>query len=146
MEIIAGLITATAVVGLEHATRQGRLLPFYSTVLIVIALTYVLFAVMAGAPRTIVIESTIAAAFFAVAVTAARGKNLRKAVLLLAVGLAAHGVYDLIHHAIVSSPVVPAWWPVFCGVVDIALGGWVLVFLRRDAPMTHEAREPFRFP
>ena len=35
MTILAGLITAGAVVGLGYATRQGRSLPFYSTVLIV---------------------------------------------------------------------------------------------------------------
>ena len=35
MDILAGLITAAAVVGLGYATRQGRSLPFYSTVLIV---------------------------------------------------------------------------------------------------------------
>lgn len=131
MEIIAGAIASIAIIGLGYATRQGRSLAFYSSVLIVIALGYVLFAAMAGAPRTIIIESGVAGVFIAVAVAAARWGTVRTAGWLMAAGLAAHGGYDLVHSAIVSNPVVPAWWPLFCGVVDILLGGWVLMLLRR---------------
>jgi hypothetical protein len=140
MEIVAGLIAAAAVVGLGYATRQGRSLRFYSTVLIVIALGYVLFAAMAGTARTIVIESAIAAVFIAVAVAGARSSNLWDAGLLMAAGLAAHGGYDLVHSAVVTNPVVPAWWPLFCGVVDLVLGGWVLVLMGRDAPTTQRVK------
>ena len=125
MELIAGSITAAAVVGLGRATRQARSLPFYGNVLIVIALAYVLFAVMAEAPRTIAIESTVASAFVAVAIAAVRG-NSRAAGVLLAVGLGAHGVYDLVHPALVPNSAVPSWWPLFCGVVDVLLAGWVV--------------------
>jgi hypothetical protein len=132
MEIIAGLITALAIVGLGYATRQGRSLSFYSSVLIVIALAYVLFAVMDGTARTIIVEGAIAAVFVAVAVAGTRSSTLYTSALLMAGGLAAHGVYDLVHSAVVSNPEVPTWWPLFCGVVDIVLGGWVLVLLNRD--------------
>ena len=127
MELIAGLGTAGAVVGLGYATHQGRSLPFYSTVMIVIALAYVLFAVMGEGLRTILIETAVAAGFVAVAVVAAREMNRRGAAGLVAAGLVAHGGYDLVHHAVVANPVVPAWWPLYCGVVDVSLGGWVLV-------------------
>lgn len=63
MEIIAGLIAAATVIGLGVATRQDRSLAFYGTVLVIIALAYVLFAVMAERPCTIVIESAIAVGF-----------------------------------------------------------------------------------
>jgi hypothetical protein len=150
MEIIAGLITALAIVGLGYATRQGRSLSFYGTVLIVIALAYVLFAVMAGAARTIIVESAVAVVFIAVAVAGARWASVRPAGLLTALGLAAHGGYDLVHSAVVSNPVVPSWWPLFCGVVDIVLGGWVAFLLNRDTlkvqpatgPVPASAREP----
>jgi hypothetical protein len=132
MEIIAGLITALAIVGLGYATRQGRSLSFYSSVLIVIALAYVLFAVMDGTARTIIVEGAIAAVFVAVAMAGTRSSTLYTSALLMAGGLAAHGVYDLVHSAVVSNPEVPTWWPLFCGVVDIVLGGWVLVLLNRD--------------
>lgn len=64
---------------------------------------------------------------------ATRWRNVRTAGWLLAAGLAAHGVYDLAHSAVVSNPVVPIWWPLFCGVVDILLGGWMIVLLRRSS-------------
>jgi hypothetical protein len=135
MEIIAGLSATIAIIGLGYATRQGRSLAFYGSVLIVIALVYVLFAVMAGAPRTIVIESAIAVVFIAVAMIATRWGTVRTAGWLLAAGLAAHGVYDLAHSAVVSNPVVPPWWPLFCGVVDLLLGAWILVGLKRGLLM-----------
>ena len=127
MEIIAGFGTAAAVVGLGYAIHQGRSLPFYSTVMIVIALAYVLFAVMGEGPRPLIMESAVAAGFVAVAVAAARGTNRRVAAGLVAAGLVAHGGYDLVHPVVVTNPVVPVWWPLYCGVVDVSLGGWVLV-------------------
>ncbi len=136
MEIIAGLLTALSIIGLGYATRQERSAAFYGTVLIVIALVYVLFAAMAGVPQVIVVESAVAAVFVAGAVGAVRGRTRRRAGILMAVGLAAHGGYDLMHSVVVSNPVVPGWWPGFCGVVDLALGGWVLVLTYRDALST----------
>ena len=133
MEILAGLIATIAIIGLGYATRQARSLAFFSNVLIVIAMAYVLFAVMNGTTHTIIVESAIAAGFIAVAVAGARSSTLNAAALLMAGGLAVHGVYDLAHSAVVSNPVVPGWWPLFCGVVDILLGGWVIVLLNRDA-------------
>jgi hypothetical protein len=132
MEFLAGLIATLAIVGLGYATRQARSLSFYSTVLIVIALGYVLFAAMAGTPRTILVESAIAAVFVGVAVGGVRSSSLRVAAFLLASGLAAHGAYDLVHPSVVSNPVVPDWWPLFCGVVDLLMAGWVLFVLGRD--------------
>lgn len=133
MEIIAGLIATLTIVALGYATRQGRALSFYGTVLIVIALVYVLFAVMNGTPRTIIVESAIAAVFIAVAVAGTRFTSRHAAGLLMAGGLAAHGGYDLVHTAIVSNPAVPSWWPLFCAVVDIVLGGWVAALLHRNS-------------
>jgi len=126
MEITAGVITAAGILGLRYATRRGRSLSFYSDVLILVTLPYVLCAVMADAPRAIIVESAIASGVIAVAVVGARWANLRAAGLLVAVGLAAHGVYDLMHSAVVPNPVVPTWWPLFCGVVDVLLAGWVV--------------------
>jgi hypothetical protein len=132
IEIAAGFLATIGIVGLGYATRQGEWLPFYSTVLIVIALAYVLFAAMAGVPRTIVAESTVAAVFIAGAVMGARWSNGRAAGLLIAAGLAVHGAYDLVHDALVENPVVPEWWPVFCAVVDLLLAGWVAALAARN--------------
>ena len=144
MEIVAGLIATIAIIGLGYATRQGRSLAFYGSLLIVIALGYVLFAAMAGVPRTIGIESAIAAVFIGIAVAATRWENVRTAGVLMATGLAAHGVYDLVHAAVVANPVVPAWWPLFCGIVDLLLGTWLIVLLGRGLLATPPAEEALR--
>lgn len=130
MDVFAGLLAALSIVLLGKATRQADTIPFYCTVLTVIALVYVLFAVMTGTTSTIVAESAIAAVFVALSIGAARWDPPRAAALLIAAGLVAHGVYDLVHDAVVANTAVPDWWPTFCGVVDVVLGGWILT--RRD--------------
>ena len=133
MDILAGLIAAVVIVGFGILTRQARSMSFYSTVLGVIALVYVLFAVLTGAATVIGVESGMAAVFVAVAVAAARKRSDRRAGRLLAGALVLHGVFDLGHDALIYNPAVPSWWPVFCAVVDIALGVW-LIGLVRYAP------------
>ena len=77
MVILAGLLFGLAIIGLGYLTRQGRAIPFYSTVLVVIALVYVLFAVMAGAREILLVESAIAAGFVTLAVAGARWPRRR---------------------------------------------------------------------
>lgn len=42
-----------------------------------------------------------------------------------------HGVYDLVHSQLFTNPGVLAWYPVFCFVVDIVVGLYVLWLSRR---------------
>ena len=42
--------------------------------------------------------------------------------LVVGIGIVAHGLFDLIHHAIIQNPGVPSWWPGFCMSVDVLLG------------------------
>jgi hypothetical protein len=130
MTVLAGLVTAALILGLASAMRQGRSIPFYGTVLIVIALAYVLFAAMHGGTRLVALEGGVAAGFIGLAVAGTRWLEPQTAGFLLAGGLIAHGGFDLVHDALLPNPVVPAWWPVYCAVVDIALGGWVAVLAR----------------
>ena len=130
MDILAGLVAAAVIIGFGVLTRQARSMPFYSTVLGVIALVYVLFAAMAEGATVILAESGMAAVFVEVAVAAARERSDRRAGWLLAVALVLHGVFDLGHDALICNPAVPSWWPVFCAVVDIALGAWLIGLVR----------------
>jgi hypothetical protein len=133
MAIFAGAATAAAIVVLGFATRQGAVLSFYSTVLVVIALVYVLFAAMNGTPAVVGIESGIAAGFIAVAIAGARWASPTAAGLLLAGGLGLHGLFDLVHGLVVDNPVVPSWWPAYCAVVDLGVGTWLAVLASRGS-------------
>lgn len=132
MDVLAGLLFGCAIIGLGYLTRQGRAIPFYSTVLIVIALGYILFAVMAGALNVLLIESAIAAGFIALAVAGARWPHRRWAGGLIAAGLVLHGGFDLVHDALIRNPVVPPWWPIFCAVVDVVVGLWLMGLVLRS--------------
>src|SRR5688572_15799825 len=89
---------------LARVVRFDRDRAVYPTYMIVIAFYYVLFAVVSGVHRTIVVESIIAILFVATAVLGFRGS-----LWLVVAALAGHGVLDMVHNRLVSNPGVPAW-------------------------------------
>ncbi len=108
-----GLVTCA----FARAVGFDRDRAFYPTVLIVVASYYVLFAVMGGSTRALVLELGLMSAFVAMAVV-----GFRRSLWLVAAGLAAHGAMDFFVHArIVENPGMPRWWPAFCGSFDIAV-------------------------
>jgi hypothetical protein len=123
---MVGLVLALAV-GL-FATRVGldRDRAFYPTVMIVIAALYSLFAVMGSSTHALVLESLAGAVFVAAAVL-----GFRSSLWIVAVALAAHGVFDMVHARIIPNPGVPGWWPQFCGAYDVAAGAYLAWMLKR---------------
>jgi hypothetical protein len=63
MEYMIGLLLSLGVAGFAAVIGLDRDRSFYSTVLIVIASYYVLFAVMGASPRTLCIEIAFAVGF-----------------------------------------------------------------------------------
>lgn len=126
MPLMVGLVLALAV-GL-FATKVGldRDRAFYPTVMIVIAALYSLFAVMGSSTHALVLESLAGAAFVAAAVV-----GFRSSLWIVAVALAAHGVFDLVHARIIPNPGVPVFWPQFCGAYDVAAGAYLAWMLKR---------------
>jgi len=49
--------------------------------------------------------------------------------LVLAVGYAAHGVWDLVHHPRAVTTPVRTWYPPFCVAFDVALAVFILMWL-----------------
>ena len=97
---------------------------FYSTVVIVVASFYVLFAVMGGTTHALLVELGVMAGFVVVAVMGFK-RNLWWA----AAGLVGHGVFDIFHGGLVDNAGVPAYWPAFCMAYDVCAGGilaWLL--------------------
>ena len=131
MAFAVGIALAFGVAAFAAVVGFDRDRAFYPTVLVVIALYYVLFAVMSGSGQSVLAESAIMAAFAAMAAV-----GFRTNLWIVAAGLAAHGVLDAFHAQVVTNTGVPAWWPSFCMAFDVAAAGVVAWLVRqRQAPM-----------
>src|SRR5690349_17691954 len=116
MEYLIGFILPLAVIGLAVGVGFDQR-TFTSTVLIVTASYYVLFAILGGSTRSLVSETVVASGFLVVAVVAFRS-NL----WLVPAGMVGHGVFDLFHHLLIHNPGLPNWWPGFCLAFDVVFG------------------------
>jgi hypothetical protein len=120
-----GIVLALIVSCFARVVGLDRDRAFYPTVTIVIALLYVLFAVIGGSTEALAVDGTVMAAFAAVATI-----GFRKNLWLVVACLAAHGVLDLFHGHVVRNPGVPEWWPAFCSTYDVVAAGvlaWLLM-------------------
>ena len=120
MALLIGVFLAFAVGLLATATRLDRDRAFYPTVMIVIASYYALFAAMGASTQALVLESLVGAVFLVVAVA-----GFRSSLWVVALALAAHGIFDLAHGRIISNPGVPSWWPAFCLSYDITAAAYL---------------------
>jgi len=114
MALLIGVILASGAALLARTTGLGRDRAFYPTVMIVIALLYVLFAAMGESMHALALESLIGAGFILVAVV-----GFRSSLWAVAVALAAHGIFDLTHGQFFTNPGAPSWWPAFCSAYEI---------------------------
>ncbi len=126
MAFVAGILLALAVALFARFSRLDRDRAFYPTVLAVIASYYDLFAVMGGSMHALILELPVTAVFL-VAVVAGFRRNL----WIVVAALVAHGLFDFIHGSIISNPVVPAWWPMFCLSYDLTAAAWLASLLNR---------------
>ena len=121
---IVGVVLALLVAAFARGVGFDRDRAFYPVVMIVIAAYYVLFAVMGGSRRALLVETAIMTVFVVLAVA-----GFRKSLWLVVAALAAHGVLDLVHPRLVTNPGVPAWWPAWCMAYDVTAGAalaWLL--------------------
>lgn len=131
MEYLVGILLSLGTIVLAAVIGFARERSFYSTVLIVVATYYILFAAMGATGRTLVIEIIIASGFILFALLGFKG-NL----WLVAAALMGHGIFDFIRPSVIANPGVPHWWPGFCMAFDVIFGGWLALQLlqRRSFP------------
>ena len=125
MAVLVGALLATAVGLFATAIGLDRDRAFYPTVTIVIASLYALFAVMGASTNALLLESVAGAVFIAAAAL-----GFRSSLWVVALALAAHGVFDLAHSRVISNPGVPAWWPAFCLTYDLTAAAYLAWLLR----------------
>lgn len=94
--------------------------------LIVIASYYVLFAVMGASRRTLVLEIGVASGFLLMGAL-----GFKRNLWLVAIALVGHGVFDFVRPGFIDNPSVPRWWPGFCLVFDLVIGGLLALRLAR---------------
>jgi uncharacterized membrane protein len=139
MDFIVGILVGLVTCIFARVVGFDRDRAFYPTVLVVIALYYVLFAVMGGSTRALVLELVAMTAFVLMAIA-----GFKRNLLLVVVAFAAHGVFDFFHTDIVYNQGMPAWWPAFCMACDVAMGAflvWLLLGGGR-ARLSSSVREP----
>ena len=124
-----GLAALTALLARVAGFDRDR--SFYPTIVIVIASYYILFAAMGGSARTLIIESVAMAPFVGAAIA-----GFRFNAWLVVGALAAHGVFDFFHNALIRNPGVPPWWPSACLAYDLGLAAIVASILLADSQRT----------
>lgn len=127
MEYLIGFVIALAVFALGRFAGFDRDRAFYSTITIVVAHYYALFALAGGSMAALSSELWPMAAFVVAAVV-----GFRRNMLIVAVALAAHGVFDIFHGRLITNPGVPAWWPGFCMTYDFVAPFGLAWILWRD--------------
>lgn len=141
MPVLIGALLALAVGLFTTAAGLDRDRALYPVVTLVVASYYALFAVMAGAMPALGLETLAGAVFLALAVAGFRGS-----LWLVVAALAGHGVFDLVHDAVIANPGVPAFWPGFCLAYDVVAAlylGWLIRSRRLPAVATPAtARRP----
>lgn len=124
MEYTIGIFAAAAVGLLGSLAGFDKERSFYPVVLIVIATYYILFAAMAQSPDALIAEVMAMLVFAVMAVL-----GFKRTHGLVAVGLAAHGLFDLVHSSAITNPGVPAWWPGFCLAFDLTAAAYLAALL-----------------
>ena len=127
MAYLVGALLALGIGAMATGVGLDRDRAFYPTVMMVIALLYVLFAAIGGSTAALLVETVVAAVFIAAALI-----GFKRSLWLVAAALAAHGIQDVFHGRVIANPGVPAWWPAFCSAYDVVAAGYLGVLLWRN--------------
>ena len=125
MALLVGASLAFVVGLFATAVGLDRDRAFYATVMIVIASLYALFAVLGASAHVLALESLAGGVFIAAAAI-----GFRSSLWVVALSLAAHGIFDLAHGSVIANPGVPSWWPEFCLAYDVTAAGYLAWLLK----------------
>ncbi len=120
MPLLVGAALAVSVGLFARIVGLDRDRAFYPVVTIVVAAFYILFAAIGGTVEILAVEALAAAVFLLLAVA-----GFRRSLWIAAGALAGHGIFDLVHGALIANPGVPVWWPPFCLGFDVTAGAYL---------------------
>ena len=124
MPYVIGIVLSVGVALFARYVGLDRDRAFYPTVVIVVALYYVLFAAMSGSMQTVLLESVVMIVFAIAAVV-----GFKSSAWIVVAALAGHGVFDAFHGYVLENSGEPVWWPAFCGAYDLgaaAILAWLI--------------------
>ena len=134
MPYVVGVVLSVGVALFARTVGLDRDRAFYPTVVIVIALYYVLFAAMSGSLETVLLESIVMMAFTTAAVV-----GFKSSPWIVVGALAGHGVFDVLHGEVIENSGVPVWWPAFCLAYDLGAAAGLAWLVKRGLT-TNDAR------
>jgi len=102
----------------------------YPALLATFPVYYWVFALYAADLAALPPEILAGIPFLAIAWIASTARS-RWAWWLLAAAYVAHAAYDFCHDLLVTNAGVPAWWPFFCGSVDVLIGAYIALMAFR---------------
>lgn len=128
MPFTIGIVLSLAVAIFANRVGLSRDRAFYPTILIVVALYYVLFAAISGSMRTVLLESLVMTGFALTAVAGFKSNDW-----IVVAGLAGHGVFDGFHGYVIANSGMPVWWPAFCAAYDVGAAIWLALIIKKPA-------------
>ncbi len=128
IETLVGAAVGVLTILLARFIRGERWV--YAVGLLTLPALYASFALRAGAPA-LGVKEMIYGIPFVVAGLVFAVVSVRQSAVVVGVFWLLHGLYDLVHSQLFANPGVPAWYPVFCFVVDVVVGLYVLWLSRR---------------
>lgn len=116
-------LSIVIIVFFKHEDMFNRGKP-YAYLLFTFPFYYFLFALWGKDLQIIPLEMLAGIPFFIITFIALKFA-IKARLQLLALGFVLHGLYDVIHVWIFTNIGTPLWWPEFCGVIDLILGGYL---------------------
>lgn len=127
-EALMGAAVGVLTIVIARFIRGERWL--YALGLLVLPGLYALFALRVDEPA-VGIKEMIYGVPWVVAGLVFAFVSVRRSAVVVGASWLLHGLYDLVHSQLITNTGVPGWYPIFCFVVDVVVGAYLLWLARR---------------
>ena len=122
--LVIGMLLASGILAVCHRVGLHKDRGGWTVTLIAISAFYVVFAAESGDPKSLAVQIAISSIFAGIALV-----GFKMSLYLVAIGLGAHGLFDIVIDASGHSP-APEWWGGFCVGVDAVLALCLVFWIR----------------
>ena len=127
-EALTGAAAGVLTIVIARFIRGERWL--YALGLLVLPGLYALFALRVDEPA-VGIKEMVYGVPWVVAGLVFAFVSVRRSAVVVGASWLLHGLYDLVHSQLITNTGVPGWYPIFCFVVDVVVGAYLLWLSRR---------------